>query len=200
MKKYVISLMAVAAVVLQPPVQAQKIKLVDGDLSPLAKEQKLNIEFTYNDMKVGKMSEADYVKKKTDEYNKKESGKGDKWAKDWEEDRSTRFEPKFLQAFNQFSGGMTAGPVADAKYTLIVHTVFTEPGFNIVVHRENARIDMEVTLVETSNKSRALAKMSIEKSPGGAWFDNDFDTGQRITEAYNNAGMTLAGFIRSKAH
>ena len=69
-----------------------------------------------------------------------------------------------------------------------------------MVHRVNAQVNLEALIVETANKEKVIAKISCEKSPGGAWFDNDFDTGQRIAEAYNNAGMSLAGFIRSKAH
>lgn len=200
MKKQILGILLVAASLTSTRIQAQKIKLADGDLAVLTNEKKVNIEFDYKDMKVGKMSEAEYVKKKKDDYNKKEAGKGDKWAETWEEDRTTRFEPRFIQSFNQFSGGMTGGPLPDAKYTLIIKTVFTEPGFNIAVMRENAKINAEVLLVETTNKAKVLAKITIEKAPGGAWLDNDFDTGQRISEAYNNAGMSLAGFIRSKAH
>ena len=200
MKKQILGSLLLAATLVTTGIQAQKIKLAEGDLAVLANEKKVNIEFDYKDMKVGKMSEADYVKKKKDEYNKKEAGKGDKWVETWEDDRTTRYEPRFIQSFNQFSGGMTGGPLPDAKYTLIVKTTFTEPGFNIAVMRENAKINAEVLLVETANKSKVLAKVTIEKAPGGAWLDNDFDTGQRISEAYNNAGMSLAGFIRSKAH
>jgi hypothetical protein len=200
MKKQIIGLFLVAATLVSNGAAAQKIRLAEGDLSPLAGEKELNVEFDYKDMKVGKMTETEYVNKKRDEYNKKEAGKGDNWVKAWEDDRETRFEPKFLQSFNQFSGGMTAGPLASAKYTMLVKTTFTEPGYNIVVHRVNAQINLDATIVETANRSKVVAKITVEKSPGGAWFDNDFDTGQRITEAYNNAGMSLAGFIRSKAH
>ncbi len=200
MKKWIFSLFLLGAVTITSVVQAQKIRLTDGDLGVLANEKQLNVEFEYKDMRVGKMTETEYVNKKRDEYNKKEAGKGDTWVKAWQDDRETRFEPKFLQAFNQFSGGMTAGPLAAAKYTMIVKTTFTEPGYNIVVHRVNAQVNLEALIVETANKEKVIAKISCEKSPGGAWFDNDFDTGQRIAEAYNNAGMSLAGFIRSKAH
>jgi hypothetical protein len=200
MKKQLFGILLVFSLFIFSSVQAQKISLSEGDLSPLAGQKELNLEFEYSNMRVGKMSEEDYVNKKKDEYNKKEAGRGDTWAKAWVDDRQTRFEPKFIMSFNQFSGGMTAGPMAAAKYTLKLKTTFTEPGFNIVVHRENARINMEAWLVETANKDKVLAKVLVEKSPGGAWFENDFDTGQRIAEAYGNAGMTLAGFIRSKAH
>ena len=200
MNKTIIILFLVVFAIFSTTVQAQKIRLTEGNLAPLANEKELNIEFEYKDMKVGKVTEAEYVKKKQDEYNKKEAGKGDAWVKAWQDDRETRYEPKFLQSFNQFSGGMKGGPLASAKYTMIVKTTFTEPGYNVVVHRVNAQVNLDAWVVETASRDKVIAKINVEKSPGGAWFDNDFDTGQRIAEAYTNAGMSLAGFIHSKAH
>jgi hypothetical protein len=199
MKKLITGALALFITTVSVSLQAQKIQLQEGDLSMLANEKELNLEFDYSNMKVGKMTEADYVKKHKDDGNKKEAGKGDAWEKQWLDDRETRFEPKFIQNFTQFSG-ITAGTLASAKYTLKLVTTFTEPGFNIAIHRENARINMDVILVETANKDKVLAKITIEKSPGGAWYGNDFDTGERISEAYANAGRVLGSFIKSKAH
>lgn len=98
----------IAAVVLLAtiglPAVAQKIKLVDGDLFALKNEKQLNVAFTYDQLKVGKFdNEADYVQKKTTEYNQKEAGKGDTWAKAWKNDRKDRFEPSFVSLFNENS-------------------------------------------------------------------------------------------------
>ncbi|MEG2528427.1 MAG: hypothetical protein RSA94_06450, partial [Mucinivorans sp.] len=57
---------------------AQSIVVVSGGIDFLKTERKLQFEFTYNGMLVGKMSETDYMEKKTTEYNKKEEGRGDK--------------------------------------------------------------------------------------------------------------------------
>lgn len=178
---------------------AQKVRLAEGDLKALAGQKEINIEFDYADMKVGKLTEAEYVKKKKDEYNKKEAGKGDAWEKAWAEDRETRYEPRFIQSFTQFAG-MTGGPIASAKYTLVVKTVFTEPGYNIAVMRKNAEVNLVILVVETANKSHVIGKITVDKSPGGSFWENDFDTGERVAEAYKNAGMSVAGIIRSKAN
>jgi hypothetical protein len=50
---------------------------------------------------------------------------------------------------------------------------------NIAIHRENAKINMDAVIVETANKDKVLAKIAIEKSPGGAWYGNDFDTAEQ---------------------
>ena len=62
-----------------------------GSVSALKGEKNINTEFTYDNMGVGKFkTEAEYVAKKTDEYNKKEPGKGDKWAQDWVADQNRK--------------------------------------------------------------------------------------------------------------
>ncbi|GAO42982.1 hypothetical protein [Flavihumibacter petaseus] len=198
MKKLYTGMLLAATTLFAVEAGAQKIKLEEGDLSALKGVKEINIEFDYSNMKVGKVSEADYVSKKKADYNKKEAGKGDTWEKAWLDDRETRYQPNFIQTFNQFSG-MTGGPLASAKYTIIVKTTFTEPGYQIVMTSKSANINLEAIVVETADKSKVIGKISVEKSPGGgAFLDNDFDTGQRISEAYKNAGMSLGGFIRSK--
>ncbi|MBC9930341.1 hypothetical protein ICL07_08125 [Chitinophaga qingshengii] len=178
------------------PAMAQKIKLVDGDLSALKNEKQLNVEFTYDQLKVGKFdNEADYVQKKTTEYNQKESGKGDTWAKAWKNDRKDRFEPSFERLFNDNSDDTKVGDYANAKYTLIFHTTFVEPGFNVGVMRKNAYIDAEIRIVETANKSKTIATISLDNAPGRVAMGMDFDTGERIKEAYAISGKKMARFI-----
>src|SRR5687767_12785345 len=59
-------------------VTAQKLKVKDGDPSVLKNETAINFEFTYDNMSVGKFdTEKEYMDKKIEEYNKKESGRGD---------------------------------------------------------------------------------------------------------------------------
>lgn len=176
---------------------AQKIKLTEGDLSPLKGQTAVNVEFAYDHMSVGKKDEAEYIKAKTEEYNKKEPGKGDAWAKSWTNDREARFEPGFRQLFTEYSG-MSVDGKKNAKYTLIVHTTSTEPGFNVGVMRKNAQIDVEVLLVETADKSKVLAKMIIDNIPGRDAVGADFDTGQRIAEAYEKCGKSLGKFVKDK--
>lgn len=54
-------------------VNAQRIKINDGNLSVLKSEKTINVEFTYDNMKVGKFDkEDDYLSTKKEEYNKKE--------------------------------------------------------------------------------------------------------------------------------
>jgi hypothetical protein len=173
---------------------AQRIKTTSGSDDILKSVNSINIEFTYENIAVGKYkNEQEYITDKTAEYNKKEAGKGDAWAASWKNDRVSRYEPKFLELFKT-SSGMSI--ISDAKYTMIVKTLSIEPGWNIGISRKNAEIDLEIWIVETANKSSKLASFTINNVPGGTAFGYDFDTGQRISEAYAKAGKSLGKFFK----
>ena len=173
---------------------AQKFKVTDGDIAVLKTETDINIEFTYDNMGVGKFeNESEYIDKKKAEYNAKEAGRGDSWAKSWISDRKLVFEPKFIDLFEK-STEMNIKKTA--KYTLIFHTTYTEPGYNIYITRKNAEIDGEVTIVETANRSKVIAVISVKNAPGRTFGGNDYATGDRIAECYAVAGKKLGKFIK----
>jgi hypothetical protein len=176
---------------------AQKIKLIEGDLSPLKGQTEIKMEFTYDNMAVGKFkNEADYIASKKKDLNEKEAGRGDSWEKNWKDDRKDRFEPQFRELFAKHSELSTVGE--NSKYTLIFKTTRTEPGFNIEVMRRPAFIDGEAWVVETANPSKVISKISVIKAPGRDVFGFDYETGARLMEAYAKAGKELGGFVRSK--
>ncbi|MFN8242419.1 MAG: hypothetical protein U0X40_00085 [Ferruginibacter sp.] len=197
MKSLTKLLTLVSAAMLTISVQAQKIKTVEGDPSVLKNEPDINIEFTYDHISVGKFAdEADYVKKKTDEYNAKEPGRGDSWAKSWVNDREARYEPKFIDLFTLNCHKQMN---RSAKYTLIFKTKSIEPGYNVGFggfgSRKNAEIDAEVWIVETANRSNKIAVITVDNAPGGSWGGFDYDTGTRIAESYAISGKKLAKYI-----
>ena len=184
----------IATLLLGLQANAQKVKTTSGSDDILKPESSINIEFNYDNITVGKYkNEQEYITAKTEEYNKKEPGKGDSWAASWKNDKQSRFEPKFIELF-KINSGMSV--MTEAKYTLIFKTLSMEPGFNVGVMRKNAEIDAEVWIVETANKSNKLATFTISNVPGGTAFGYDFDTGLRISEAYANAGKKLAKYLK----
>lgn len=176
----------------------QKIKLVEGDLSALKDQKGVKTIFSYDDMSVGKFSkEADYIEKKKSDYNAKEAGTGDKWEKAWHDDRKERFEPQFRELFSKYSDMSTVAD--DAPYTLIFKTTKTEPGWNIGVSRSPAYIDAEAWIVKSESPDKAIAKITVTKSPGRDVFGYDFETGARLQESYAKAGKELGAFIKKNA-
>lgn len=176
---------------------AQKIKLLQGDLGVLKGQTSVKTEFQY-EMSVGKFDkEEDYIAQKKKELNDKEPGRGDTWATSWKSDRQERFEPQFRELFSKHSDISTVGD--NAQYTLIFKTIKTEPGFNVGVASRPAMIDAEATIVETSDPTKIIAKVSITKAPGRDVFGFDYETGARLQEAYAKAGKELGAFIKKNA-
>ncbi len=179
---------------------SQKIVPVEGEKSFvfLKGQSTINVEFDYSDMGVGKFDkEEDYVKSKVEEYNKEEAGRGDKWKESCIGARERVYQPKFMELFNKglTKSGMTGVEGGEAKYTLIVHTIFTEPGFNVGVASRPAGVSFEYIFVESDNREKVVAKFRQENIPGAQAMGMDFDTSTRISEAYAKAGKMLAAAI-----
>ena len=187
-------IMLVALVLVAAAASAQKIKATKGDFSALKGQSKVNVEFVYDNVMVGKDKEKDYIDRKVKEYNEKEAGKGDKWKAAWNNDRKSRYEPHFFEQFNKQSG-LNAGSFPDAKYSLVVKVKRIEPGFNIVVMRKFAEIDTEISLVETSNKGKVLGAVTADRAPGRTYGYDDYDTGVRISEAFEMLGKSFGKYL-----
>ena len=182
-------------------VSAQKLK--SGSFAALKGQTVINLQYDYSGMAVGKFdNEADYIAKRTADLNKKEAGTGDKWATAWVADRENRFHPRLEENLNkklEGAGVKAQQNAAEAKYTLIARTVFTEPGFNVGVTRQNAYINMIVDLVETANPGTVLGSMEMSKIQSVNMMGYDFDTGARIESCYDRAGDWLGSFLLKNA-
>lgn len=188
---------AVLVLIFGSPAVSQKIKIASGDLDFLKGQKTIHVEYNYEDMGVGKYEQSeDYVEDRVEKMNKKEAGTGDEWKEKWVADREERFEPQFEELANKYlESNFEIGDFPDAEYTLIVYTVFTEPGFNVGVARKNAYVDLDLVFVKTASPEEEVAVVTITKSPGRGGMGYDFDTGYRIQEAYAKAGKELAQYI-----
>jgi hypothetical protein len=199
MKKFYNAIL-IAVLVFSVSATAQKVRILDGNLDALKGVTKMNVQFDYSKMGVGKFeSEKDYIAKKKAEYNKKEAGRGEEWEKSWKADRKNRFEPQFRELFVKHSD-INIGDYPGEKYTLIFKTTYTEPGYNIYISKKNAELDGEAWIVETANYSNVIAKISVQNCPGRTFGGNDYDTGERIQESYAVAGKGLGKFFDKQLH
>ncbi len=178
---------------------AQKITLKSGSVNALKGEKTMLAEYDYSNLKVGKFDkEEDYIEKKVADYEKSEAGKGEKWKESWTADRKNRFEPKFELLFNENSNGVKVDQNAsDAKYKILVHTTFIEPGFNVGVTRKPAFINSEVRISEVAS-GKEIAVITVQNCPGRDVMGFDYDTGYRIEEAYAKLGKSIAAFINKQ--
>ncbi len=191
----------VVAIFTVPGASGQKCTDGDKTLSFLRGVKSINIEYTYDSMFVGKKHEADYVSEKVAAYNKKQSGKGDRWAEKWVSNRASIYEPMFEELINKVlfkeKTGMTAGKdKSDAKYTLVVHTDMTEPGFNAVVMKVDPSCNFDFYWIEKES-GKVMAKGYLDKVPGHVVFDSDydFDPSNRIKECYAKVGKEVGKYI-----
>ncbi len=172
---------------------AQEVDLTKGDLSVLKGETTINIEFTFEKMSVGDFNkEADYIKKRIEEENKKDPPNGDNWAAQWEEQKKNYFGDKFILGFTK-QNKMTFSK--DAKYTLIFNTRALEPGYQVGISKRNAGVDGNVTLVETAKRDKKLAVLFVERAPETKWRGAAFDAKSRIGDAYYMDGQKVGKFI-----
>ena len=178
---------------------ASKVILKSGDLTKIKGEKNIKLEYDYSKMKVGAFnSEEEYVNSKVKEYNEKEKGKGDKWKQGWEDARKEKFQPKFVELFNKKvskCGIIAVENPSKVKYTLIVKTTFTEPGYNVGIMKKPAYVNFEFFLVETDAPSTIVAELYLNNVTGYQAMGFDFDAGSRIAESYAKGGKMLGAFI-----
>lgn len=202
MKKTIIPLM-ISVLVLASMTLFAQVKQVSGDMKALKGQTEVLLKYDYSNMAVGKYDNADdYTSEKVAEMNKRKEGSGDAWLVKWTSDRTERFEPSFRKDFNGEVGSFGLSGKDDspnAKYSLVIHTTFTEPGFNATMAigfaRKPATIDVTVDLVETENPSNVLGTVEIKKIQSKNMGGYDYDTGGRIESCYERAGEYLGKYL-----
>jgi hypothetical protein len=184
----------VLALLLSYTVQAQKLKVVSGNLSGLLGVDKVSTEYDFSEFGVAKFDkEADYIVDKKTAMNKDKAGHGDEWYAEWESDKLNKYKPKFEELFNNYAKKMKI--VEGADVIMLVKTTFIEPGFNVGVMRRPSLVDLTVTFKKADVE---IVTITISESPGNAAMGYDFDDGLRIGESYAKAGKQLGSLIAKK--
>ncbi|MBL7703722.1 MAG: hypothetical protein JNM14_15840 [Ferruginibacter sp.] len=173
---------------------AQEVDITKGDLSILKGESSINVEMTYEKMAVGDFSkEADYIKKRMEDENKKDPPNGDHWAAEWDAQKKNYFGEKFTLGLTK-----TYDVKIDksAKYTLIVNTKALEPGYQVGISKKNAGVDLSITLIETGKPEKKLAVLYVERKAETMWRGAAFDAKSRIGDAYYVDGQAVGKFFK----
>lgn len=193
MKFLKISLLFLSATAFTADLKAQDFD--DADLSFLSGQTKFNIEYNYDKMMVADDAEETYKKEKITKFNEKQPGKGDRWAEKWVNARTLVYEPMFEELISKYvfkaNGGMVAKKQADAKYTVYIKTLNTDPGWNAVVMKRNPKCVFEISVIEVATgkvKAKGEMKASGVLMGGSDW---DFDPTNSIKECYAKAGKEV---------
>lgn len=171
--------------------------LNSGDISSLDNVKTVQIVYDYTDMGVGAFrKEEDYIKKRSEELEKKEKGSSEKFKKDWVDARQRRYEPRFEELFNKEGGDINmqgSSKPNGAEYTLTVHTVFIEPGMNIGIAKKPAYVDLECSFKDKGGKE--LCVFYIKNAIGSNFSGMDYAVEARVVESYAKAGKMLVQAI-----
>jgi hypothetical protein len=175
---------------------AQKMKIQEGDLKFLQGQDVVNVVFDYNDVKLMKenISEQEYVSNRVAELNKKISGNGDIWKKQWERSKEDLWNPKFISIFNTV---LTKEKIntrlkenADSPYTLLVKVKWLYPGWDAGIMKQPAKVTTQLTFVDSKTK-KVLCDIESTDAPGDQWGSN-FSNESRVGEGFAKTGKTLA--------
>ena len=190
MKKMVIAMLLVAS-------SSFAQKVLSGNFKSLKDIKEYNLVFDYQGLMVDKFkSEEDFLADKM--KKREEKGKDEDFKTSWFNDRTKRYEPKFIESFNKrFDGKVKADKgLASAKYTMTIKTTWIYVGYNVGVSRSDAKINATITVTETANPSNVLVSVSYEKIHGEGALGFDFDSGYRISEAYAKLAKEFASDIK----
>jgi len=184
-------------------VQAQKLKVKQGDFDFLGSQKEINVEFTFDKLTLFKdqRSEAEYVRANAAKLDDESRGKGQAWEKKWNSSKENIWIPKFLELMNRYlyeKENLYFGTeLRDATYTLIVDTRWIYPGWDAGIMKQEAKVTTSLKFVESNNRDNIILSISSSNAPGDQW-GSSFDTEDRIGEGYAKTGKSVAKLIQKE--
>lgn len=184
-----------------------KTRMQSGSLAFLKNQQNVNVEYRYDDLRVGvykkkSVPEQEYIARKVAEVEEKHPGTGEAWRQTWMQDRPTRFQPKFEELLNKQmedrSQSLRFGHYPDAPYTLVLHSLFLDPGWNAAIMMRPGLLTADANFVETQSHANTVASVRLENMTGMDAWGMAFDPDWRMQETYAKAGKELGILIYKK--
>ncbi|MFO8130488.1 MAG: hypothetical protein R6T99_11375 [Bacteroidales bacterium] len=131
MKKAITLSLTCLAIIIYGTSTAQKIMSASGDASALKGQKNVNLEFTYEDVMVGEMTEEAYIEKRMSEYREDSPGEAGKWLEEWKSNREyyeTFFVERLNKKLRKFQTEFGENQ-QDAEYSLFINIYFIEVGW-----------------------------------------------------------------------
>ena len=174
---------------------AQKVEITKGDWGNLKGVSAYNVEFDYSNLQIPKYdSEEEFLKDKMAKREEKEPGTGEIFKTSWYSDREEFYEPRFIETFNERykDGAVKVGKDIGAEYTMNIHTTMIYPGYNVGAVRHNSKVELTLTIYKTGDPDNIIFQGDYTKIEGQGNGGFDFNSGQRIADAYIIFGRALA--------
>ena len=181
------NLLFITALFFSTVLMAQKVKVTKGDWGDLKGINEYNVVFDYSNLSIPKYdSEEEFLKDKMAKRDEKEPGTGEKFKKSWFSDREEFYEPRFIETFNDKykDGKVKVGKDLDAEYTMKVHTTMIYPGYNVGMVRHNSKLEVTISVYKTDDLENVIFAADYTKIEGQGNGGFDFNSGQRIADAY----------------
>ena len=129
-------------------------KLTQGSLAFLEGQEKLNVVFNFDDVKLQYKSETDYLKTATP-----------KWAEEWETAKSSTFKEQFLDQLNKNVQKLQCGDYPNAQYQATIRVVtITREGAGASLEGPGTRIVIYEAVFTKTGDSEPLAKITNAKT------------------------------------
>ena len=173
----------------------QKAKVQKGDWGNLKGITAYNMVFDYTDLQIPKYdNEEEFLKDKMAKREEKEPGTGEKFKKSWYSDREEFYEPRFIETFNKKykDGAVKVGRDLDTEYTMKIHTTMIYPGYNVGIVRHNSKLELTLSVYKTDSPDDVIFSVDYTKIEGQGNGGFDFNSGQRIADAYIIFGRAFA--------
>lgn len=181
---------------------AQKSKVIDGKWKNLEDIKNYNLVFDYSDLEIPKYeSEEAFLKDKMQKREDKNPGDGERFKKNWFEDRGRHYEPKFIESFNKRWKNQeiqVGKDMSNADYTIKIHTTFMYPGYHVGVWRQNSKIDAILSVFKNDAPNKILFSVKYKGAQGNGAFGHDYNAAFRISEAYAKLAKTFAANLKKK--
>jgi hypothetical protein len=177
---------------------AQKAKVKIGKWKSLKDIPEYIIEFDYSTIEIANYeSEEAFLKDKMQLREERKEGDGERFKKSWFADRQDKYEPQFVNFFNNYHEDFNVKVFKqndNAKYVIKIKTTFIYPGYNVGVWREDSKLRVRVTIYPIENPNNILFSANIKGIRGGGAKGFDFNSGDRIAYSY----ALLANYIAKK--
>lgn len=129
----------IIAMLISVATYCQKFETKQGSIENLSGITQYKIIFEYpSELEIHKYrSEKDYVDYQFNKREAKKEGSGEKFKELWFQNRENRYEPTFIQNFNNFHLESKHVAVSknykQAEHTMVVKILFIHPGKDIVL-------------------------------------------------------------------
>jgi hypothetical protein len=173
-----------------------------GNLAILKGAKVVNVQYSYEGMRVGKLTEQEFVRKQVEDRDKKSPGAGATWSLNWKNNPVARYQPKFEELLNKQLAArhidLNFGNHPEAEYTLLLKTSSLKLGYQAWVAARPAFLDADAIFFQTTNPQNQVAVVTFREMVGTAAYGVPFEQGGRVLECYAKTGKELGIRVAKK--